>query len=386
MKSIQKVVSLYARITEANGKRKYERINNRHPQIGPNVVYCLHFYFNGKRTWETVGSDLNEALKRRVEREQELLSDRPKVEGAPTLPDSPQTLLELREAFLRDKKTTFKKDGSPLDPDTIHGYEIVTQEFIEIIGRKMPKQITKQDLKLWIAKKREQVSHRTVCNLYIGIACFLHFCGIDHKTLLPQAERPTPVEETPECFSPEEMKKFFFVITDERDALAFGMFLKTGPREQELANLEWADLDLGPSPVVRYRVKDGFRTKTGKSRTVPLEKGLAQKLEAWKLKQAGTRYVVGTGEDKVEGHFLRIMKEYVEQAGMNPENFWLHKLRDTFATWALRRGVDIRTVSHWLGHSSIEMTERYLAPEKGAAAQGLMNRAFSDALMDSASM
>jgi integrase len=37
---------------------------------------------------------------------------------------------------------------------------------------------------------------------------------------------------------------------------------------------------------------------------------------------------------------------------MNEERFWFHKFRDTFATWALRRAVDIRTVSHWLGHSA----------------------------------
>jgi hypothetical protein len=34
MKSFNKAVSLYARITDKDGKRRYERINNRHPQIG----------------------------------------------------------------------------------------------------------------------------------------------------------------------------------------------------------------------------------------------------------------------------------------------------------------------------------------------------------------
>jgi hypothetical protein len=69
--------------------------------------------------------------------------------------------------------------------------------------------------------QRERVSHRTVCNLYISMACFLHFCGVDHKKLLSQSERPSPVEETPEAYTEAEMTKFFFVITKERDALAF---------------------------------------------------------------------------------------------------------------------------------------------------------------------
>ena len=129
-----------------------------------------------------------------------------------------------------------------------------------------------------MVKQRERVSHRTVCNLYISIACFLHFCGVDHKKLLPQSERPSPVEETPEAYTEEQMTKFFFVITKVRDALAFELMLKTGPREQELANLEWEHLDLGKTPTVSYKTRDNFRTKTGKSRTIPLERGLADRL------------------------------------------------------------------------------------------------------------
>jgi integrase len=112
---------------------------------------------------------------------------------------------------------------------------------------------------------------------------------VDHKKLLPQSERPSPVEETPEAYTEEQMSKFFFVITKERDALAFELMLKTGPREQELANLEWEHLDLGKTPTVSYRTRDNFRTKTGKSRTIPLERGLADRLAAWEPERVEKR-------------------------------------------------------------------------------------------------
>jgi integrase len=117
------------------------------------------------------------------------------------------------------------------------------------------------------------------------------------------------------------MEKFFFVITDERDALAFELFLKSGPREQELANLEWTDLNLGDKPWVAYQCKEGFRTKNGKSRRVPLERGLADKLAAWRDKNPGTRYAFPTKSGSVEGHFLRTMHQYVRASGQNPDCF-----------------------------------------------------------------
>ncbi len=346
-------VAVYTRATTGGSRRRYVKATK-----GSTGPFFLRYEINGKRVWEGLGTrTYTFALADARSKESTLLRE----EATPPKPSpaAPKSAEELRTAFIHDKKTTFRKDGTPLDPDTISSYEKVTREFLDIIKKSNPAQITKQDLKDWMVKQRERVSHRTVCNLYISIACFLHFCGIDHKTLLPQSERPSPVEETPEAYTESEMTKFFFVITKE-----------------ELANLEWEHFDLGKSPTVSYKTRDNFRTKTGKSRTIPLERGLADRLAAWQTKNPTARLVFPTKEDKIEGHFLRLCKEYAKLSGQSEEKFWLHKFRDTFATWALRRGVDIRTVQHWLGHASIEMTQRYLAPEQGEHAQGQINKAF----------
>jgi integrase len=299
-------------------------------------------------------------------------------------PKAERTLEEQRTAFLHDKETTFKNDGSKLDGDTIDSYYKVTAEFLALVRRTYAKEVTKQDLKDWLVAQRQRVSHRTVCNLYVSIACFLKFCGIDHKTLLPRSERPVPVEETPEAYTQDEMTKFFFNVIGERDALAFEFLLKTGAREQEMCHLDWTDLNLGTSPTVKIQTKEGFRTKTGKSRVIPLEGTLATKLTAWRVKNPASHLVFGTVNDQPFTHFLEVCKKTAVRAGFDRKNFWLHKFRDTFATWSLRRGVDIRTVQHWLGHASIEMTQRYLAPEQGEYAQRQINQAFSGGLFDSA--
>jgi integrase/recombinase XerD len=387
-------VSLYIRITDEKGRRRYERIRRRNPQMcGPKDVYCLHFYDKGKRKWLSVGTDLNAANAARGQKEQELLLlSKDEATQSKPFPAVPKTLEQLRTAFIHDKRTTIKKDGTPLEPDTIRSFEVVTRGFLDTIKRTLPSEVTKQNLKDWMMKLRQgdpstgrkPVCHRTVCNLYDSVAAFLMFAGVDHKKLLPQCERPTPVEQTPEAYTVQEWNKFMFVITDERDALAFEFLQKTGPREREMTYLEWTDLNLGPNPTVKFQTKEGFRTKTGKSRVVPLERSLANKLTEWQAKNQGSRLVFPTAKEEVEGHFLRKMKEYAKKAGLNPADFWLHKCRDTFATWALRRGVDIRTVQHWLGHADITMTQRYLAPEQGEHAQSQINRAFGDPLATSA--
>ena len=77
-------VTLYIRITDEKGTRRYERVNRRKPQLSGGT-YCLHFYTpDGKRKWTTVGTDINAALKARMEKESELLTRPVGAKPSPT--------------------------------------------------------------------------------------------------------------------------------------------------------------------------------------------------------------------------------------------------------------------------------------------------------------
>ena len=83
--------------------------------------------------------------------------------------------------------------------------------------------------------------------------------------------------------------------------------------------------------------------------------------------------------------FLDCLKAVADSAGLEQENFWLHKFRATFATWSLWAGVDLRTVQQWPGHSDMESSMRYLKPWRSQQVREKVNEIFAGGKEKSAS-
>jgi integrase len=372
------MVSLYLRTNE-KGKRVYRLADMK--KQAEEGTYFLRYDLAGKRYWRKAGNSLQLALVAMKSTELALLKGEEKPPAPKAAAPEKPTLSEQRRKFLEHKQGTKKRDRTPLDGETLTAYGKQTEEFLASCRGQYAEEITGDDLRAYMhALERRGVTHRTVCNHYTAIACFLKFCGIDHKNLLPKDERPRPDDGTPEAYEESEMKKFFAALSDERQSLAFELLLKTGLRMREMATLEWGDFHFGGSPAVTVQSRKphlNFRTKTGKGRTVPLEKNLALKLEFWRDRNIGRKLAFGTDKDREDRHWHRYCRAIAKRAGMDPEKFWVHKFRDSFATWASRSGkIDLRTLQHFLGHASITMTEKYLAPAKGEYAQAAVNGAF----------
>ena len=97
---------------------------------------------------------------------------------------------------------------------------------------------------------------------------------------------------------------------------------------------------------------DGSETKAGKSQLIYLHQDLINELNGYIKNNIGSyifksKYILGS------------FKTALKKAGI--ENFRFHDLRRTFATTLLYNNVNIVTISNILGHSSIMMTQKYLA-------------------------
>ena len=118
----------------------------------------------------------------------------------------------------------------------------------------------------------------------------------------------------------------------------------TGARRNEALNMTWDDVDMKNGRIT-------FRqTKSGKNRLVPFNGILTDVF----------RRMERTGEKPfpfLPDFVTKTFKKVVRESGV--KDLSVHSLRHTFASHMVMAGVDIKTVSELLGHSSVRVTETY---------------------------
>ncbi|MEQ2007477.1 MAG: site-specific integrase [Limisphaerales bacterium] len=121
--------------------------------------------------------------------------------------------------------------------------------------------------------------------------------------------------------------------------LAYGGFRKT-----EAANVTWADCDFAKGEIT-VRGDPVTGTKSGAIRTIPMISEMRSLLE--RLKAAATGVDPSANVMRVR-ECQRAMDKAAKAVGM--ARITHHDLRHLFATRCIESGVDIPTVSRWLGH------------------------------------
>ena len=158
--------------------------------------------------------------------------------------------------------------------------------------------------------------------------------------------------------SPKQVKQITALAAGEnkQDWIVLGLLLGAGLRREELVNLTFDCVKQLPDND-RYRTVLEVRSgKGGKSRVVPIQTLLAERLSEWKA------YTEGAGADRIVRISAVRVFQIVRKYGRKIKLPLLapHDLRRTFAQLAHKRGVSIEEVSYLLGHASIKTTQRYL--------------------------
>ncbi len=167
------------------------------------------------------------------------------------------------------------------------------------------------------------------------------------------------------CFSEQEIKLLINSIEDLRVMRIVKFALYTGCRISEIVNLEWRDIDY-KERVIMIRNKEGFNTKSGKSRKIPLTNNLLEIIselqnEKSKIVNLNFDYLFTqcTGIKYNRTKLSMKFKSYVLESGLS-NKFHFHCLRHTFITNLIKAGVNINYVKELAGHSDINTTMNYI--------------------------
>lgn len=134
--------------------------------------------------------------------------------------------------------------------------------------------------------------------------------------------------------------------------------LHTGARAGEIFSLTWGVVDLENGTVQ-------LRDSKGADRHAYLTDATHTMLEQMFDDQAASEFVF---KDRSGGQIKYISKTFdriVEELGFNDgvtdrrDKATFHTCRHTFASWHVQNGTDLYTVKELLGHSTIQLTERY---------------------------
>lgn len=161
----------------------------------------------------------------------------------------------------------------------------------------------------------------------------------------------------------KEVRKLLNVIDNIRDRLIVELFISTGLRKEELRNIKLKDISEDMTISIIGKGNKERRVKINKSVEKTLKKYLKER------KSDNPYLFVSKQNNQISsGALNNVIKKYSKKAKL--ENVTPHTLRHTCGTILYSKTKDIRLVQEYLGHESINTTERYIHMSKDSVSRG----------------
>ena len=187
-----------------------------------------------------------------------------------------------------------------------------------------------------------------------------------------QIKKPKPIERMPEILTRRELSLLFDSLPDdnyfERRLRNFVLLaVNTGLRHSEILHMErrWIDFQAGE---IRVPVKRDWTPKGRKPRVVPLSDDAVRALRSQLAENTrnGNEHVQSSSYIFPNPHgfplSLRTLEKPFKEKVMElfpGRDLHPHSLRHTYASFLVERGVPLTDIQRILGHSTIQMTEKY---------------------------
>ena len=274
----------------------------------------------------------------------------PRVRGS-----SPHTILSYRDTlvlFLRFVADRHKRSVSQLDLGDLDPPEVLA--FLEHL---------------------ETARHNLVATRNVRLAAihaFFRYCATADPTQVEHCQRVLAIP-----FKRTGSRPIHYLEYDEiqavlgsidrttadgrRDYALLAIMFNTGARVQEIVTLCVRDLQLEALPQVR------LFGKGRKERWCPLWPQTAELLRAWlgeSISPDRPLFCNHRGDRLTRFGVRYLLRKYCARAkvttpSLGRKRLHPHSMRHSSAVHLLRSGVEITTISQWLGHASVTTTNRY---------------------------
>src|SRR6266480_4558856 len=260
----------------------------------------------------------------------------PRVRGS-----SPHTVLSYRDTlvlFLRFVADRRKRSVSQLDLGDLAPLEVLA--FLEHLETNRHNLAATRNVRL------------------AAIHAYFRYCATADPARVEHCQRVLAIP-----FKRTGSRPIQYLEYDEIQAVLATMF-NTGARVQEIVTLCVRDLQLEALPQVR------LYGKGRKERWCPLWPQTAEILRAW-LREPGRDispdrplFCNHRGERLTRFGVRYLLRKYCARAkvtkpSLGRKRLHPHSMRHSSAVHLLRSGVEITTISQWLGHASVATTNRY---------------------------
>ena len=283
-----------------------------------------------------------------------------------------------------------------LSPNTLHSYRDSLKLLLQFVAGKKgdPSQITIEDLTVnrvttflqyLETGRRNQSSTRNVrlsaihsFFRYVGAQCPEHLAQVQQILSVPFKRSAT---REIQHLSFDEIQAVLGAIdrstgSGRRDLALLSLMFNTGARVSEIAGLQTADLQLAPPPSIV------LRGKGRKERTCPLWPETAHLLQKMLEERSvaprpsGVLFLNHRGQPVTRFGIRLILRKHLREAAkrapsLKHKRLHPHSVRHSTAVHLLRSGVDLSTIAHWLGHVSVNTTNKYLAMDLEAKREAL---------------
>ena len=352
-----------------------ERVGEIASIFNRNGVWYINMQFHGKQIRKSLKtSNKKEARARALALEREHL----KGDTVKTVDSEPVQIADAIEALIQSC------EAEDLRPKTISKYKQVLKGVAEFAESRNLYKLEQLDIRFVDAyrqfRKQKGAKPKTIHTELGVIRRLLLFAKtrrmIEENPL--EGLRLTKPKTEPQPFWNQDEVDQILKASSQVHRPVFTFLSETGMRIGELRWLTWDDADF-EQKLIHVRPKDGWTTKTGNVRSIPISDRAREVLQAqsrhcrWVFTaKASSKYPQGDHQVS-ERKLLESIKRPLKKLGLKGH---LHTFRHSFISRAIVAGIPEAIIRKWVGHVDHKTLQHYthIADRESQAAMERLNR------------